>query len=709
MKGSLRKAYSNKNVSLAFRRLQRNTDRHYKGFFRDTYQSYSVAGDEALYDLAKRLRSNIYTCEDARKTYVPKPSLVQRPMTLLGIEDQLVYQSMANIIADALYPVAQPNYFKKTFGNMYAGPGKEFFYVKWQEGYRRFTEALTDGFNAGHVWIASFDLTACYDSIDHRVLTHFLLDLGLDKEFCEAFTANLSHWSAVPNETPIYQGHGIPQGPMCSGIVAECVLRAFDNCPVASNGNVKYLRYVDDIKIMANTENELRKQLLELDRCSKRVGLFPQSSKINIHKIEDIRDEIKTISIPDLPSPFPKEEKNAQVAIDILTKNLKIVEGDESAFKYWLPHLPHNAKNGLRMVRVLERYPHLSSSIAGWFTEFKILSKKLSIKMILVLKGQSIYSGALAEFVSLLQEKNNPKCHEEFITFCLELKDDRFSMGDPVLRSSVKLALIDGAELKWRDKKTLIQKEDDWWVKSRLVRHIKVEKELTDARLESVLNTHLKSRNCDVSILAAERIGLEGMRLHRKPSEIPLKTTQLSLKNQSLLGTARTNVCPINTIFEESISAQWKPIDWKVLLGDNYKSFVSKIGRWRSYLRSNPTAWLNHTDTLNDLLLESVSVKDPTLSKYELGEIGSLFHKVKVARVNGSGNQKMEIFANACPVFFSWAESIHSHRLNSELSHPKERYTGKTTRYFTYKEMNKLLKTMPRAYNELWEHYCSLT
>lgn len=708
LKGDLRRAYSNKNIVLALERLQRNTDRNYKNFFRDTYQSYSVAGDEALCDLGKRLRANTYSYGNASKTYVPKPSLIQRPMTLLGIEDQLVYQCMANVIADALYPVVQPKYFKKSFGNMYAGYGKKSFYIPWREGYKRFSGALTDGFNAGFIWIASFDLTACFDSIDHHVLTHFLLELGLDKEFCEAFSAGLSHWSAVPSEKPIYQGHGIPQGPMCSGLVAECVLKEFDTCPTAVDADIKYFRYVDDIKVMAKTEQELRKQLLELDRCSKRIGLFPQSSKINIHKIEDIREEIKTISIPDLPPPFAKEEKNAQAAIDILTKNLRVADGDESAFKYWLPHLPRTAKNGLRMMCVLERHPHLSSSIAGWLTGFKSLSKKLSQKMISVLKGQSIYSGALAEFVSLLQTKNHPKCHAEFISFCMNLRADNFSMTDPVLRAAVKLAIIDNSELKWREKKKLIKGEKDWWVSSRLIKKVKIGKDLTSNRLETLLNEYVKSKNCDVGILAAERLGIEEMLLSAKASEIPLRATQLSLKRQSLLGTVRVDTCQIKTLFENTIAGHWESINWKMMLDNNYRPFLLKIGRWKSYLVSNPTAWLNHTDTLNDLILESISMKDQNLKKYEPGNIGGLFRKVKDARASGSRNQKMEMFADACPTFFTWAENIHSLRISSELSHPKERYTGKTTRYFTHKEMNKLLKTMPRAYSEVWWYFCSL-
>ena len=63
-----------------------------------------------------------------------------------------------------------------------------------------------------------------------------------------------------------------------------------------------YFRYVDDIRLFANNEKDLRRLLVALDLMSKDIGLFPQSAKIGIHKVADIERELKSISNPPEPA-----------------------------------------------------------------------------------------------------------------------------------------------------------------------------------------------------------------------------------------------------------------------------------------------------------------------------------------------------------------------------------------------------------------------
>lgn len=52
----------------------------------------------------------------------------------------------------------------------------------------------------------------------------------------------------------------------------------------------KYFRYVDDIKILAKEEETVSWVLFLLDKKSKELGLFPQASKVSVHKIINIDD-----------------------------------------------------------------------------------------------------------------------------------------------------------------------------------------------------------------------------------------------------------------------------------------------------------------------------------------------------------------------------------------------------------------------------------
>ena len=64
-------------------------------------------------------------------------------------------------------------------------------------------------------------------------------------------------------------------------MLSEAVLQHIDAAG-EQGGRTIYLRYVDDIKILARTELELRRKLIKLDIASREIGLFPQTSKINM-------------------------------------------------------------------------------------------------------------------------------------------------------------------------------------------------------------------------------------------------------------------------------------------------------------------------------------------------------------------------------------------------------------------------------------------
>jgi len=212
---------------------------------------------------------------------------------------------------------------------------------------------------------AFFDLTACYDSIDHHVLRHFLKELDLDTEFIDFVLKNLRHWTKADTGNPIYQGHGIPQGPLPSGLLAEVVLSHFDKQRGARR-KVKYFRYVDDIRLYAKDERHLRQMIVELDLLSKSIGLFPQSSKIDIREVTDVEGEIKSISNP--PEPVYRRygfQKIVHKRLKTLTHHYRIE--DETRFKYVLARVSPAIATSRRLLRIVRGYPHLYISIFRYF------------------------------------------------------------------------------------------------------------------------------------------------------------------------------------------------------------------------------------------------------------------------------------------------------------------------------------------------------
>ncbi len=281
----LRRIAAPANLELAWLRVRTSTERTYREYFRSIYRAFGLAAEARLASIRRGILSGSYEPSRPTKVYFPKPSGLQRTYTLLSVEDHIVFQAIANVIADRLHRRAESRYYRSVFGHVYAGPHAEFFYRDWRKSYTTFTNAMRRAFHDGFTYAAKFDLTACYDSIDHGVLTYFLADLGVHEECSSLLCKLLKRWtdSGSKNKEPIYHGHGIPQGPVPSGLVAEVVLRHFDSTD--RHRSLRYFRYVDDIRLFAKDETSLRHELFNLDIRSKEIGLFPQSSKVSIHPV----------------------------------------------------------------------------------------------------------------------------------------------------------------------------------------------------------------------------------------------------------------------------------------------------------------------------------------------------------------------------------------------------------------------------------------
>jgi len=265
----LKDAFHCDNLRRAWRWLKTNPDAYYKNYFRHIYRAYAISDEENLQELHERLIKSTFQATHATKLYFPKKSGILRPYTLLTIEDQIVYQAIVNIIAERLLPRVKRRYYKTIFGHLYTGKSSLFFYKDWRQGYKKFGDAIRKIHAQGFLYTATFDLTACYDSIDHSVLGYFLQDLGIQKEFVNLLCDYLKLWTASSTEKRIYQGHGIPQGPLSSGLLAEVVLRYFDENRTEKPKSWRYFRYVDDIRFFAIREHDLRYMLVEMDFLSR--------------------------------------------------------------------------------------------------------------------------------------------------------------------------------------------------------------------------------------------------------------------------------------------------------------------------------------------------------------------------------------------------------------------------------------------------------
>jgi hypothetical protein len=80
-------------------------------------------------------------------------------------------------------------------------------------------------------------------------------------------------WTSSQGGIPV--DHGIPQGPIASDFLAEVFLLPLDEA--MKKTGIPYIRYVDDIRVLAKTEAEARRAAMTLELECRRLSLIPQS------------------------------------------------------------------------------------------------------------------------------------------------------------------------------------------------------------------------------------------------------------------------------------------------------------------------------------------------------------------------------------------------------------------------------------------------
>ena len=363
---------STRNLKLAWQRINTGTNLQYKRFFRESYLVYDSAADVHIRQLHKDLAARAWQPGYATKVYLPKPSGLQRPLSLLGIEDQILLQSIANLYARKMYSKRQKVELKTVFSNKLARPRDSIVFVEsWKITYNAFQETCTDLYKRGYQWSVHFDLSAFYDTISHDLLLSLESPRNGDPSTKDTVREWLQQWSAEGEKTKT--GHGIPQGPIASDFLAETFLLPLD--VRLQDRAFKYLRYVDDIRLFGRTENEVREAAILLEQECRELGLIPQSTKFEIRKLTSAEDAMGILpSIAPTDTQDPAEPPMSAVeALDILAT---AVEGrpqrikDKSRFRYVMFRAPRNTEILNIVRRLLPRHPEHIDAFVAYFTNF---------------------------------------------------------------------------------------------------------------------------------------------------------------------------------------------------------------------------------------------------------------------------------------------------------------------------------------------------
>ena len=544
-----------------------NPDASYKSYFRDSYDAFAIASDSHLKWIRNEGLKERYQVSHASKLLLPKPSGTLRPLTLLTVEDQIVYQACVNLIADALKRQTRQRYEKRVFAHLYAGKSSPFFYLQWQRSYRKFGRRIEQAFNEGHNHVANFDLAAFYDSIDHHVLRHFLAGLGIDEDTVDFLLRCLKVWTSSTwsnGQGNIYHEHGIPQGPLASGMLSESVLQHIDAVGERGKKTV-YLRYVDDIKILAKSEAELRRKLIALDIASKEIGLFPQSAKINIRKIADARDEIKSVSRPPEPSikPIVNQKKLVSRLLE-LTRNGRVAQESTTRFRYLLAQATPTHRLNTRLMKVLHQHPEHAPGICRYIAAYTKIPAVLAKEIENFVSTSELYHAVNAQLLRSCLGRCSPTVTASLGKICADrlLRPKR---GHIQLQPSYKEALISWAlnarMVTFAEFDGIVANEKDWWVKKCALRELAPDL-FGAATYADFVNRQMRSAESEVARIAASRLIEDNLRLVRPYGDVET-TAKHGLKATRIIRSVGQPDSRINEILAYILKRRPTAYDWK--------------------------------------------------------------------------------------------------------------------------------------------------
>ena len=688
------------NLRRAWKWICSSRDAAYKSYFRRLYGAYARGGEHFLCEIAKRLKAQAtgYSAKPARKIFLPKPNGLLRTYSLLTVENQIVYQAAVNLIAERFHKKFGKHYYKRSFGHLYAEEGGTWFYQNWPRGYYCCKEKVQQAIKEGNRYCLSFDFTAFYDSIDHRVLAKFLTDLGFSQQFAGFLTNRLLAAWSKPDNDRISLSRGIPQGPLSSGLLAEVVLNYFDNS-IGGRDGIVYVRYVDDIKVLAKDKEILREILVEIDKKSKEIGVFPQGSKIKIEKVSTANDVMKFISY------FPGHRKTRKspnqkrlfAQIKNLTRRFKIA--DSTKFKRALASANPCYALTQRLWNIYEK--NEDAKISHYNTFCRYLSgypefpQKVAEKVIAEIRRRNPRQTITAEFIrtaigripkKLAQDANNAVHAQK-----------KGWKGDKNIDPDLFAAILEWRAIQNKRAPGEIPPRDKrCWEWTQAILAVQNELSLGNENWKRTLKSDSWKRFLDSAIRSGKDDVAVAAACISLPSNKPNRMASIILKATGLACTVPT-ICYIHVALKEMLGDSIAAVDWKTLFGKReYKHALMQINFCKGYYPTDATAWVNTFDVFNDHILDSLhrrcpEINNPSKLSYETGYMGSSMHS--------------KLLKKHFPAVQEMAVEIHNKRVGNKISHRRVKKTQKPTEIIRFGYRNRAKKKILPAVAELAERW----
>jgi len=278
------------------------------------FSDFAFRLDEHLEQIARSIRSGTYHPNPLLTIDVPKSSLSVRPGSVLAIEDKIVMFAIASLIAprldknlpDTVYSwrVKKGTNSKRLFEDheilklpflKRSTIRKRVAFVEpWYGVWPRFIKDLEVAYEEdGYRFMVISDIVAYFENIDLSILRDILLrHLPKEPRIINFIVSLLEHW-CWPSIHGAPSVRGIPQGNGVSSFMGNVYLLPLDIAfqRFCERHKAKYLRYMDDVKVLARDEHVARDALFLMNEELRKLRLNIQAAKTRLLRDEEIREE----------------------------------------------------------------------------------------------------------------------------------------------------------------------------------------------------------------------------------------------------------------------------------------------------------------------------------------------------------------------------------------------------------------------------------
>jgi hypothetical protein len=687
-----------RNLDLAWSRITTAKNPQHKRMFRHLYSAYEPGRKANLQLLHEKLKG-AWKPTNPIRMYMPKASGLLRPLTLLALDDQIVLQAITNQVAKQMFKRRRAVENKLVFSACQdPKPDSIFFLQDWRHTYYGFKIRLARHLAGGNHWIAHFDLAAFYETISHRALQSIVSPSGGSNEAWDLIRKWLCVWTSEVKGVPV--DHGIPQGPIASDFLAEIFLLPLDEA--MARAGIPYIRYVDDIRVLAKTEDQVRRAAVVLEMECRRWSLIPQGSKFKVSYAKDVTEALGALpSIAESTGRDPDEtdmDENAALKIfgdAIGGRPLRVI--DKSRLRFVLYRSGPSRTILSKTLKLLPAHPEHIDAFSAFFQNYT-KSRLIVRHVTTMLKLGVLHDYVQGELWLIASRQARPDELQDLLPVAIA-QAKRSSLPFSMQRAICVFFLscrTAGLYSSFRALKRVRSKSP--YIQSLLIPYL-----LNDDYLKGGIAADLCQKPLPApGMTLAEEIVDRGL----SPKQMGIANYRLSAEVRNVfqgLGLITTSTKSqfdqIGDILRMSYSLRaWR--GWRPLLGSNYLHSLQLLLTAENKFYSDPSGWLASQNSFNDAVFGAF--QDVLNTR---GLPGAMPRKGRSNKWISFGVmlEATAPFAQQFPAMATALRTTNDRRNNIPDSHPFEFKTGQKTKYLKRKERDNIKLDLTGVYRDIMD------